>query len=656
MNNKKKISCYIVGEDTITLQCAEIILAKNHQILGIISESKLIKAWCSTHSVPYIENLKEFEDHCKDIQFDFLFSIANRYVLSQDLLHRPRCCAINYHNSPLPKYAGLYATSWAILNRETRHAITWHVMNEVVDAGDILKQPFFSITEEDTALSLNLKCFEHAIYSFRQLIDELATHTVTPRQQNLSERSYYGLKNKPKQLGFITWEQSAEDIDTLCRALTLGNYTNQLATPKILINNSIFIIRSYKKLNVSSGLKPRSIVKFYNGYLQVATATNDVALLEIADISGIQTSINSLVQLYGLATMRFESIRDKVIEKLLSSPANTPIKEKFWVKEFLNCTENVDYLSKLHPPNEESRLIRQRTSIPASLGKQLQAIFKDSIILKDILLTATLCYLYRLNNYKNLSVSFSYEELISPELNIFLSDYVPLTTHLRSNLTFKEAAQLISENCNRLYENKTFTKDLFIRYPDLKKSVQPMSINISFVDSTKQITCQNDKQLAIYLASDGAQFEIQYPAHSSSLSQSHAFLEQMNNHLINILYDIIQNPDNKLFDLFFLGTKEYHKQLITWNNTYKNFGNNKPLHHYFEEQVLKTPNAVAAVFEKKSITYLTLNEKANQLGYFLKMKHDIQPNYVIGIALNRSLEMIIGILGILKSGGAYLPL
>jgi CheY-like chemotaxis protein len=197
---KNIFSCFIIGDDNLTLQCAEILLAANHQILGLISPSKHIKKWCITQSIPHIHSIDEFD---KLQPFDFLFSIVNGQMLPQNILKRPRYCAINYHNSPLPKYAGLYATTWAILNGETHHAVSWHVMEDIIDAGAILKQSTFPIEETDTALSLNLKCYEHAVESFQKLIDLLATGTVVPIQQDLSVRSYYGLKDKPEHFGFI---------------------------------------------------------------------------------------------------------------------------------------------------------------------------------------------------------------------------------------------------------------------------------------------------------------------------------------------------------------------------------------------------------------------------------------------------------------------
>lgn len=219
-------------------------------------------------------------------KFDFLFSIVNSQILSPKVMNLPRYYAINYHNSPLPKYAGLYATTWAILNGESHHAITWHVMNEEVDAGDILKQRFFPINEQDTALSLNLKCYEEAVDSFRELIDELSANWITPIKQDLSLRTYYGLRDKPANFGFVSWDQPSDDIDRFCRAFTFGNYRNELVIPKIILRDQIFHLNAHKTLTTSSAAPPGQLVAISDQFLQIATATFDIAILELTDLKG----------------------------------------------------------------------------------------------------------------------------------------------------------------------------------------------------------------------------------------------------------------------------------------------------------------------------------------------------------------------------------
>ncbi len=95
--------------------------------------------------------------------------------------------------------------------------------------------------------------------------------------------------------------------------------------------------------------------------------------------------------------------------------------------------------------------------------------------------------------------------------------------------------------------------------------------------------------------------------------------------------------------------------LFEWNNTACDYPRDKCVHELFEEQVTRTPDAVAVVFEDQSLTYAELNARANQLAHHLQSL-GVGPEVLVGLCVQRSLEMIVGLLGILKAGGAYVPL
>jgi amino acid adenylation domain-containing protein len=100
---------------------------------------------------------------------------------------------------------------------------------------------------------------------------------------------------------------------------------------------------------------------------------------------------------------------------------------------------------------------------------------------------------------------------------------------------------------------------------------------------------------------------------------------------------------------------ELHKLLIEWNNTQRDYPQDKCIHQLFAEQVERTPEAVAVVFEGEQLTYQELNARANQLAHHLQSL-GVDPEVLVGICVERSLEMVVGIVGILKAGGAYVPL
>ena len=95
--------------------------------------------------------------------------------------------------------------------------------------------------------------------------------------------------------------------------------------------------------------------------------------------------------------------------------------------------------------------------------------------------------------------------------------------------------------------------------------------------------------------------------------------------------------------------------MVKLNNTEVEYAPDKCIHQLFEEEVEKTPEAVAAVFAGEQLTYRELNRRANQLAHYLRSL-GARTEVLVGICVERSLEMLVGLLGILKAGGAYLPL
>ena len=97
------------------------------------------------------------------------------------------------------------------------------------------------------------------------------------------------------------------------------------------------------------------------------------------------------------------------------------------------------------------------------------------------------------------------------------------------------------------------------------------------------------------------------------------------------------------------------QQLREWNDTEREYGRDRSIAAVFEEQVRERPEAMAVVFGEQGLTYAELNQRANQLGHYLR-ELGVGPEVCVGLCVERSLEMIVGMLGILKAGGAYVPL
>jgi amino acid adenylation domain-containing protein len=134
-----------------------------------------------------------------------------------------------------------------------------------------------------------------------------------------------------------------------------------------------------------------------------------------------------------------------------------------------------------------------------------------------------------------------------------------------------------------------------------------------------------------------------------------ATIERMQNHFQTLLQNIVADPQQCISELSLIADEEKNLILRDWNKTQVDFPNNKCIHELFEERVAKTPNKTAVVFADKQLTFSKLNERANQLAYYL-INLGVGPEKLVGISIERSIEMVVGLLGVLKAGGVYVPI
>ncbi|MCJ8272355.1 MAG: AMP-binding protein, partial [Psychrosphaera sp.] len=140
-----------------------------------------------------------------------------------------------------------------------------------------------------------------------------------------------------------------------------------------------------------------------------------------------------------------------------------------------------------------------------------------------------------------------------------------------------------------------------------------------------------------------------------------SLIESMADHFESLLEAVLANPDAMIKNIELLSKPEVHHLVDDLNANQTDYDKNQCIHALFEQQAAANPNHVAVAGansgdDDKQLTYQQLNEKANQLAHYLKAHHDVKPGTLVGLCVERSLEMAIAILAILKAGGAYVPL
>jgi methionyl-tRNA formyltransferase len=305
-------SCLIIGQGTLPVLCANLLAKHEIDVRAVSSPDKPLRTWATDRDVPHFTSLSGFATFAGLEPFDYLFSVVNYRILHGSLLSLPKRLAINYHDSALPKYAGVHSTTWAILNGETTHGVTWHVMDEGVDTGDILKQATIPIGVRDTAHQLNLRCYYTGIALFSELIGELKSGTFKRTKQDLGLRTYFGLSKRPDHDCLISFKWPARQIDAFWRALDFESSPNPIGRPRIIIGGRLLMVPRIELTGIRSRAIPGTVIDINNDSVEVATSTENVVIPTIHTLGGRALPIGELRE-FGLAvgtTIDSQSLMD----------------------------------------------------------------------------------------------------------------------------------------------------------------------------------------------------------------------------------------------------------------------------------------------------------------------------------------------------------
>ena len=649
----KNISVCLIGEDSLLIQCGNIILAKNHTISLVISPISSIKEWAHSHQIPYINSCEELTK-IKFFKVDYIFSVVNSHLLPSSFLQLARFYAINYHDSLLPKYAGLNATSWAIINNEKEHGISWHLMNEHIDEGDIISQVSFPILPNDSALTLNLRCYEHAIAAFAEMVRAIENNTLLFNKQDLAQKTYYSSSHHLPCFGFINWStMPSEDIHRYYRALNPGQYSNYLGSLKLLLNHSYVIINEVKIKPVLTTSKATSgqILAIKHG-LTVATLNSAVCITEFLSSTGeplvLEDVINSNNLSIGDILPSFEY--DDGIWRDLEKKARH--NERYFIKELQQSVEHNVFVPKSIQVNTPLQLIPESISLAKIFPNKT---FED---ISSLFLTAILIYLYRLNDHEKITPMLAHSQypIINQHPGQFFSSLIPFYFTQTDNASLQEEFEKIKNKHHSLEKKSSFFTDVFARHSVLKGHALDLSLVINLAE--------ND---LIYPISDNTLLYFHVNQYTGELRAYHRMnlgfqggvlkeiLKHMMQHLLNIIFKLINHAHLRARSFSFLTQVENNSLLRVWGRGRSRVLNEQPLAIQFEQQVLLNPQKIAIYDNGQTINYYALNEMANKIASYLQC-YTFPKQSFIGIYLNRSIELMAVILGILKAGCVYVPL
>jgi amino acid adenylation domain-containing protein len=657
MSSHGGFSCFLVGGQSRLIQCGEILLEKGHAILGVISPDVSVLQWAEGRNLKTIPPTGGIIEVLKKQPFDYLFSIDNFSILPGDIINLPSKFAINFHDGPLPRYAGSNVTSWALMNQEQTHGITWHVMTEGADKGDILKQEVFHISEGETAFSMNMKCFEKSTESFSELVDELSKKTFKRIHQDVSKRTFYALWKRPPAACTVDFTRPAEEISALFRGLNFGTYPNRMGLPKIYVGEQVIIAKQIEIQSTNERGEPGTISHIKELSVEVGTETNKVVFRNFCTVDGDEFLPSGFFRKRGLHVGdKLPALPEERAEIIARINSEACRHEAFWA----------DRLALLEPV--EVPYFRWKTTRKSDVVGYLEARFSTAPAsvselrsrekVGDILLAAHVLYLARISGMERFDIAFrdlTLGKFLSGS-EAFFACHVPLRVKMDFNKGFEELISTIEREEERVTLHKSYARDLVLRYPQLRESPVPkangrLPVAISRVENLGTRPPIYGAGMEIIIPDNGEECIWLY---DQEILDSNV-VEKMRNQFLVLLRQIYEKKDKPLAELSVVSEEAKKKLLIEFNETNVDYQLDKCLHEFFEDQVERTPDAVAVVFKGKQLTYRELNRRANQLAHHLRSL-GVGPETLVGVYMERSLEMVIGLYGILKGGGAYVPL
>lgn len=247
---------------------------------------------------------------------------------------------------------------------------------------------------------------------------------------------------------------------------------------------------------------------------------------------------------------------------------------------------------------------------------------------------------------------------------------IPFRISIDHKITFAEFISNISADFSKIFRHQKYPYQYLLEDLRKKDSSIPNLYNILLsyqnVRSNKQTSDINyesswvgnnfisdDIDIHLYDMNDTGDINIAYDYLISKYSIDD--ICSIHARFLYIINQVLENNDITLNEIEIVTPDEKKKILYDFNNTSADYPRDKTITQLFEEQVEKTPDNIAVVFEDQKLTYRELNERANSLANYLRSQK-IGRNDIVGIMVNRSLEMIISILAVLKSGACYIPI
>ncbi|MBY6058112.1 MupA/Atu3671 family FMN-dependent luciferase-like monooxygenase [Leisingera daeponensis] len=606
-------TCALIGNESLLIGCADALLARGHLIRAVVSQDADIRAWAADKGLALLDKPAALSGG-----FDWLLSIANLTVIPDEVLALAAKGAVNFHDGPLPRYAGLNTPNWALINGEAQHGITWHLIEGGIDEGDIIAQRIFDMAEDETAFSLNSKCYAAAMDSFGEVVTQLETGDLNRRKQDLSQRRLFKHSDCPATGGMLDFARPAADLARLVRALDTGGYWNPLCTAKMRIGETVVLAGSAAVTDGSGA--PGTVLETATGSVKIATGDGTLTLSRLTTPGGQPLDVSTLVKAGDL----IPSLSASEAEAITARFAAVRGGESHW-RQRLAAMQPVQV--PLASDAGGSGSIRREIQMPAGLSEEHVA-------------AAALAFALLSDGGETVDVALSMEGMEG--LPGLISSWAPL--QVRRQDSVGDLVERTAQEIGKARKFGGFAEDLAARDPEISAQAKP------------GIGLMLGREASI----EGCAATVAFTADALALHCDAAALTPDAASLLTARFELVlsaiaKDSNRAVAELPVLPEAERKLLLEDWNQTAADYPANLTIHAAFEAQAARTPDATALVFEDQSFTYAEVNGRANAVAGRLR-EMGVKPGSHAGIHIRRGPELVFAALGVMKAGAAYVPL
>ncbi|HEY1625017.1 MAG TPA: amino acid adenylation domain-containing protein [Streptosporangiaceae bacterium] len=601
-------SAWLIGENSLVTECALTLRENGHRVHGVVSPQSSVCRAAAAQGIAAVEPGRDLEQVLGAEPFDYLFSVVNLRMLPASVLSLPRRLAINFHDALLPADAGVHAAAWAVAGSADRHGVTWHVMEEEADTGDILIQREFGLDDSSTSQSVNLACWRAGLNSFRDLVAQLAAGQERRVPQDLSRRTYHGRTDRPAGGFVLSWRRPAAAVSALVRACDFGPSRNAFGAAKVMLpDGSCVLVRSCVPVSglvvaPGTGPAPGTVVAADEAGITVAAADGLVRLAGFAGLAGAEPGVD----------VRAGSTLPEPDGSLAGGERDAVTAEAYWV---LRLTQSRPLrLPFAGLPGEQPRWRSHPVAVPVWVG--------DASDPAVMVAEAALAYLGQVTGESGFDVG-----LQVADAGPLLAGVVPV----RSGR--------IADGAHR----GSYLRDVAARYPELagRAFLPPVVVDLSGVAEPPAGAVILVRAFAggeCTLVIDEAAVP---PATALSLAGGFAaFLAKL--------------PEQGPGSAPLVAPAEHYWQAFTCNSTVDAYPD-VSLAGLFAGQVLNCPDRIAVSCGGERLTYAELAGRSGRLASYLA-ERGAGPGTRVGVYLDRSADLLVTLLAVLRTGAAYVPL